>query len=733
MAWQVTDQCIGSGDDRMKTADNFVLDLTSLENAGCTETVAPLADDRLEIRVTVSDSASASDPTSESVTLQPDDLRWRHLLPDRNAKTMWSFWDPRHERILMARLTGRLTLVVTELWEFAVDATTGSWHWSRLPDQEAWLDEERLFDGSIVYDAGNRQGILIVPGDDEEMETWRLDLSDRGTPVWEQLTPNGTAPSNRRLPNLIHDSAGNRILMIGGVTDTGALGDIWALDVSDADAPTWESLPDSLPFPVGAASVVSVPNEPRAFLLGGLSGSTSQTRVFELDYSGEPLSISVRAPLPTAMVSAVNAYVRDPNDRNADRIYIGYGIESQTEFVPRLWTLNPHDPNADFIEVSGVTTVPTFVDAGHPRATVYDERTGVLMTESVAAIEDGRDFKERGVWGLRVSDLTVTQLARYGEDLPPSLSFPIVWTEPSLLGLTGGIGDLSEADPLEELTWRFDPELQRFLEPLLISGVAPRAMIGQPSLLSNDDVVIFSGLTGTFGEEPDDTSVWLYREGPMEREQTVTVGETPDPSVAHTMFRRCGSAFVFWYYIGTEIGYLRCQDGSTCRHVPNLVTGVMPPARAFAAMGYDSDRKTLLFGGSESDSQLWGLGCGDNDWEVIPTTGTPPSTPLVGQTMTPIGAEGTEEPFLLMGDRLEDNFELDVYLLSRDAAPPAEYHWEKLAPAGPQPKARQGHAAFYWNGGASQKIYIYGGLRDNNDDTAFSDLWELRLPTGGVN
>ncbi len=120
---------------------------------------------------------------------------------------------------------------------------SGAPYWSSL-DPAHKPSARRL--SVMVYDSA-RQRIVLVGGDDGGMrnDVWVLNLT--GTPDWTQIVPEGVPPAGRMAAVGIYDPVRDRVVMFGGYSPDGLLGDVWELRFSSG-TPTWAPI-----YPQGAA------------------------------------------------------------------------------------------------------------------------------------------------------------------------------------------------------------------------------------------------------------------------------------------------------------------------------------------------------------------------------------------------------------------------------------------------------------------------------------------------
>ena len=93
---------------------------------------------------------------------------------------------------------------------------------------------------TAIYDPV-RDRMVVFGGVDNSSylnDVWALSLA--GTPAWAQLAPEGTLPSGRQLHTAIYDLARDRMVTFAGRSDGGLLRDVWALSL--AGTPAWTEL-----------------------------------------------------------------------------------------------------------------------------------------------------------------------------------------------------------------------------------------------------------------------------------------------------------------------------------------------------------------------------------------------------------------------------------------------------------------------------------------------------------
>jgi Galactose oxidase, central domain len=98
---------------------------------------------------------------------------------------------------------------------------------------------------SAVYDP-NTNRLIVFGGYNRSIlgDLWVLTNANgtAGSPQWIQLTPSGSAPSNRYGHSAVYDAANNRMIVYGGTTGgTTILSDTWVLSNANGlgGSPAW--------------------------------------------------------------------------------------------------------------------------------------------------------------------------------------------------------------------------------------------------------------------------------------------------------------------------------------------------------------------------------------------------------------------------------------------------------------------------------------------------------------
>ena len=121
----------------------------------------------------------------------------------------------------------------------------------------------------VVYEAPQNRMVIyggLGGGVGPLGDVWALDLA---TTAWTELTPTGGPPSPRQFPSVVYDAPRDRMVVVGGSTDTaGALSDpFWSLSLGPA--PAWTDLGGHRPPSRWSAATVVDPTRQVMWVHGG--------------------------------------------------------------------------------------------------------------------------------------------------------------------------------------------------------------------------------------------------------------------------------------------------------------------------------------------------------------------------------------------------------------------------------------------------------------------------------
>jgi len=166
-----------------------------------------------------------------------------------------------------------------------------------------------------------------------------FELSLSGPPEWQRLEPTGTPPGARNGQATVYDPVRDRLLVFGGDTRGGTVGDVWELTLSGT--PNWNQLsPTGGPSPRWGHVAVYDPVRDRVVVFGGSTGGAGAVALndaWELPLATFPLAWSAITPAgspPLPRYGSVGIY--DPID---DRMIVFGGANITSSHYNDVWSL----------------------------------------------------------------------------------------------------------------------------------------------------------------------------------------------------------------------------------------------------------------------------------------------------------------------------------------------------------------------------------------------------------
>jgi Galactose oxidase, central domain len=203
------------------------------------------------------------------------------------------------------------------------DATDFNDTWAYDPANNAWTDLDPAgdvppgrHDHAMAYDAGTGKVILfggmLASTYTELNDTWAYDPA---TNAWTNLDPTGDVPQSRCLHSMAYDPTTGKVILFGGSSHGGCLGDIWAYDSA---ANTWADLSPTGDAPLAryGCPLAYDPGLGRLLLFGGSDGH----------YLGDTWAYDSAANTWTNLVSVVS-----PVDKPSARQYSAMAYDSEAQ------------------------------------------------------------------------------------------------------------------------------------------------------------------------------------------------------------------------------------------------------------------------------------------------------------------------------------------------------------------------------------------------------------------
>ena len=179
---------------------------------------------------------------------------------------------------------------------------------------------------SAIYDPVNHRKVLFA-GDlcNNLCYSNRVTALNLNTHVWSTLSPTGTAPPDRFLPQATYDPSRQRMLVIGGTYTSDP--NPWALHMPPGGATSWQMISTFNPPPPARYDALVVYDEAadRMLMFGGkLTGSnTGINELWSLNFADEIWEQIT--PVGTGPTAAASGVARGVYDGDRDRLIVIVG------------------------------------------------------------------------------------------------------------------------------------------------------------------------------------------------------------------------------------------------------------------------------------------------------------------------------------------------------------------------------------------------------------------------
>ena len=635
--------------------------------------------------------------------------------------------------------------------------------WTELsPDQNPFVRD----DHSLVYDPV-RDRLLIFGGTTASQgdeywsnEVWALSLS--GSPSLTQITASGTPPTARSDATMIYDSARDRLVVFGGIVQSGgASNDVWELTLSGM--PTWNEITPAgtLPPTLAYHTAIYDASRDRMIVFGGYDygGGGDRNEVWVLAFGATPTwSLMTPSGTPPSPRSIHSAVYDGPRDRMV--VFGGYSGSSATAEQNDTWALS----------LSGSGSWSQITPSGGPPAIRYGHTAIVDAPRSrmlvFGGFVDDVPYEYGDVWSLSFTNpIKWTQLSPTGPTPVPAPYFSLVydpvrqrmisfsadefWALSNLSG-TPAWSMLTPAGQVPRRRWGaaviYDAPRQRmvlfggYVAPegrrandlwaysltggtwsrIVSSSQAPAVRYLSTAIYDpgGDRMILFGG--GNDLGVLNDT--WqLSLAGSPSWTHLSPAGTTPPGRNAHTAILDAPRNRMV-IYGGLDIGSNALSDvwalslsGGTSWSALSP-TGGPAPARAYHSAVFDAPRNRMLAFGW-NDNSVWALGlAGTPSWSTLATTGTPP--PALGAHSAAYDA-ARDRMLIGMGETVGSSNNTTYEL--RLAGTPA---WGSLGSTSPLPAPRAYAGALFDTGG--DRWVLFGG---NNLGQNLNDVEALSFPS----
>jgi uncharacterized membrane protein YhdT len=209
---------------------------------------------------------------------------WQQLYPSGgpppNRTNFSAVYDAASNRLIVFGGEDALGTRYNDTWVLThANGLGGTPAWVPLNPSDA--PPARKFQAAVYLPATNQ---MLVFGGNSRATNWLNGLwvlsnanGLGGTPAWSELAPGSIVPAPRANAALVYDQAHNRIILYGGNSPGGSLGDTWVLTNANGQGSIsqWQQLAPSgaMPAPRANAMVAYNPASQRLIVFGGGTAS----------------------------------------------------------------------------------------------------------------------------------------------------------------------------------------------------------------------------------------------------------------------------------------------------------------------------------------------------------------------------------------------------------------------------------------------------------------------------
>jgi hypothetical protein len=615
-----------------------------------------------------------------------------------------------------------------------VSAGTVATDWSATTDGgwSAFFLRTRSRNGEqagAIYDPVRRR-FLIFGGSQWSQGDWRGSLNDvwslsmSETPTWTELTPTGAAPVGRVFPGMAYDPVRDRVIVYGGLGDSGPLGNVWALSLGDA--PAWTELTPGGTTPGGRFlhSFVYDPVRDRMIVCGGVGYSGDRADVWALSLGDTPAWTQL-APSGAGPSSRLSATYDSARNRIIAYSYSDNGIYALTLGDTPTWSLLA---SADYLDGVAYDSVRDRLLAFRPSVdtqalSLGDTPAWTQLPTTYSAVVTFGTFDYDAVqdrvvmleWDLqKVGALSLRDELAWADVTPPAPTQP-----------EGRWGHGAIYDPVRDRLMVFggyDHDPNSDVLTLALSGAPvwaslaipsatwPQERAGQCAIYDpvRDRLLVFGG--DEIGYGPSFNDIWaLSLAGTPAWAELAPTGTPPsdgmDRSAIYDPMRDRMVIFGGVSFSGEQgEQYVSYDDGVWALSLSGAPAwteltpaGTSPGARYGHSAIYDPVRdRMVIFGGVSYSANnclcyddVWALSLsGAPAWTELTPTGTLPEA-RYGQTAI---YDPVRDRMVMFGGETAAYAKLGgTWALSLGDAPA----WVTLAPIGMAPSAREDHVAVY--------------------------------------
>ncbi|MCA8914961.1 MAG: choice-of-anchor D domain-containing protein [Planctomycetes bacterium] len=640
---------------------------------------------------------------------------WTNLMPSGGpvfARYAAVAYDSlRHAMILQGGLAS--TAAVTETW--SLDIATLSW--SQLPDEP---NSGGRFWHSGAYDETRDQFVMLGGRNFSRVQNATLAVLSLATPATWLAAPDATSdaagPAGRTGAVMVNDALNNRVLLFGGLSASGLMNDLWALDRSTPGPWIHLSQTGTIPSARSFAAACYDSANQRVILFGGQGGAGYLDDVWTLDVATLAWQQWTATPGPTG-----RALTSIACDAGGNRILLfgGQGTVKTNDY----WEFDFAQPPATRWSQPATLGTSPVARCGH--GSVYDSVNDRLV------VFCGETPSERiDVWALDYTLPTPTWI-----DISPTGSVPQPRTRFAMGATPNGSTVYVHGGKLSYLqlgdTWRLDLTAPTAAWSLAAAYTgAPNERVEHTGCIDNAGLFVVG--TGKYGLNPAADAWEIDFTAPTPAYSQLAVPNAPpNLSYAQSAYDPVGNRMIVFSGLVNGANYAALWQVDLSATPPAWsvlpASGTAPIGRTGASFVYDaahSPPRILMYGGRVGSTlestvdELWSLELtpGAEQWIKLSPSGS-----LGRRTYHSAILDGAGSMIVFGGTDIYGGPSASLLRLNLGTLV-----WSTISASGTGPSVRMYPHAIYDGQGGRNRMLVYGGFAYS---AYKSDLFELNLTT----
>ncbi|MBI3539468.1 MAG: T9SS type A sorting domain-containing protein [Candidatus Eisenbacteria bacterium] len=525
-----------------------------------------------------------------------------------------AIYDPVRDRLITFGGYDDVSGYLNDVWALSLSGTPT---WTQITPTGPLPPRRR--EHTAIYDPVRDRMVIHGGAPGPQSDTWALTLA--GTPSWSQVTTTGSIPQARSGQAVVYDAANDRMVIFGGLINTGYLNDVWALPLGGG---TWTQLQ-----PTGGV-------QPRELTPGAYDSMRGRLLVFSGwngDYLTDTIALTLSGPPAWSVIVPLPPNGDPPSPRY---IHTAIADPPQGRMVVFGGVANGNLENFSYALSLDASTWSNVVPVGSPpsqrgsHTSIFDPVRDRMI---VFGGYDGQ--RENDTWIMTLGASPAWSQMSPNGPLPPRRNLHSAIYDPvrDRMIVFGGY----DADFKNDV-WALSLSGTPTWTQLTPTGGSPPAMREQSAIYDpvRDRMIVFGGYT--VGGKVN--TIWTLSLGPDPAWTALAAGGPAIParsghSAIYDPLRDC--MVVFGGY-NDGVGYLNdtwSLDLASSTWAQMHPVGTAPSARLFQTAILDAaHNQMVVFGGINGPSlnDTWNLLLsGGGGWYALGTT-----PPAIATTPVPV-------------------------------------------------------------------------------------------------